>query len=71
MKEEGLEQVSDDASLSAIVDSVIAANPEVVAQFKAGKDKVLGFLVGQVMKASKGRANPAKVNIMLREKILS
>ncbi|HHW27637.1 MAG TPA: Asp-tRNA(Asn)/Glu-tRNA(Gln) amidotransferase subunit GatB [Firmicutes bacterium] len=71
VKEEGLEQVSDDASLSVIVDSVIAANPEVVAQFKAGKDKVLGFLVGQVMKASKGRANPAKVNIMLREKILS
>lgn len=71
VKEEGLEQVSDDASLSAIVDSVILANPDVVAELRAGKDKVLGFLVGQVMKVSKGKANPAKVNIMLREKILS
>jgi aspartyl-tRNA(Asn)/glutamyl-tRNA(Gln) amidotransferase subunit B len=71
VREEGLEQVSDDASLSAVVDSVILANPHVVADVRAGKDKALGFLVGQVMKATKGKANPAKVNIILREKILS
>ena len=70
VEEEGLEQVSDDASLGAIVDSVIQANPDAVAELRAGKEKIIGFLVGQVMKASKGKANPAKVNIIIREKVL-
>ncbi len=71
VKEEGLEQVSDDAELSAIVESVVNANPDAVNEYRSGKDKALGFLVGQVMKASKGKANPGKVNIILRQKILS
>ena len=48
---------------------MIANNPDQVEQFKAGKDKVLGFLVGQVMKQSKGKANPGQVNQMLRDKL--
>lgn len=71
VKEEGLTQVSDEGELSAIIAEVIAANPGPVADVKSGKEKAIGFLVGQVMKATKGRANPAKVNIMLREKILT
>ncbi|MGI6644012.1 MAG: Asp-tRNA(Asn)/Glu-tRNA(Gln) amidotransferase subunit GatB [Bacillota bacterium] len=71
VEEEGLKQVSDEASLLAVVDSVIESNAAAVADLKAGKDKALGFLVGQVMKATKGKANPAKVNIMLKKKILS
>ncbi|MEX0973954.1 MAG: Asp-tRNA(Asn)/Glu-tRNA(Gln) amidotransferase subunit GatB [Bacillota bacterium] len=69
--EEGLEQVSGDSELAAIVDSVLDANPAALADFRSGKDKALGFLVGQVMKATRGRANPAKVNVMLKEKMLS
>ncbi len=71
VKEEGLTQVSDEGELSAIVEAVLNANPAVVADFKSGKEKALGFLVGQVMKATRGRANPAKVNATLREKMLS
>jgi aspartyl-tRNA(Asn)/glutamyl-tRNA(Gln) amidotransferase subunit B len=64
---EGLAQVSDRGTLDAIVAEVIARSPEQVAQFKAGKDKVLGFLVGQVMKASGGKAAPQLVQDLLRE----
>ncbi len=71
VEEEGLRQVSDEASLAAIVDSVIESSPAAVSDLRAGKGKALGFLVGQVMKATKGKANPAKVNIMLKKKILS
>lgn len=71
VKEEGLTQVSDEGELLAIIEEVIAANPGPVQDVKNGKEKAIGFLVGQVMKATKGRANPAKVNIMLKEKILS
>lgn len=71
IKEEGLEQVSDDSALLSVIDEVLAANQAVVADFVRGKEKTLGFLVGQVMKATRGKANPAKVNIMLREKMLS
>jgi aspartyl-tRNA(Asn)/glutamyl-tRNA(Gln) amidotransferase subunit B len=63
---EGLGQVSDRGALDAIVADVIARSPEQVAQFKAGKDKVLGFLVGQVMKASGGKAAPQVVQELLR-----
>ena len=62
-------QISDSASIDALVDEVIAANPAQVEQFRAGKQQVLGFLVGQVMKASKGKANPQQVNDALRKKL--
>ena len=58
MEREGLKQISDTGALEAIIDGVIAANPKQVDQYKSGKTAVLGFLVGQVMKASRGQANP-------------
>ena len=65
----GLQQMNDAGALEKIVDEVIAANPDNVAQFKAGKDKAFNALVGQVMKASKGRANPQQVNELLRARL--
>lgn len=65
----GLEQVSDTGALQAMVDEVIAANPQSVADFKAGKDRAVGFLVGQIMKKSRGKANPAMVNEMIVKKL--
>lgn len=64
-----LKQMNDSAALETIVDEVIAANAHNVAQFKAGKDKAFNALVGQVMKASKGKANPQQVNDLLRRKL--
>jgi len=61
--------MNDAGALEKIVDEVIAANPDNVAQFKAGKDKAFNALVGQVMKASKGRANPQHVNELLRARL--
>ena len=69
VKEKGLEQVSDTGAIEAIVDKILEANPEQIEQFKAGKEKVLGFFVGQVMKESKGKANPGMVNQLIREKL--
>ena len=69
MDREGLRQISDTASLEKIIADVLAANPKQVEQFKSGKTAVLGFLVGQVMKASRGQANPTAVNEMLKEKL--
>jgi len=65
----GLAQIGDAAALEAIVDGVIAANPDPVAQYRAGKTQTFGFLVGQVMKASKGKANPAVAGEILRQRI--
>ena len=65
----GLAQIGDTAALEAIVDAVIAANPDPVAQYRAGKTQTFGFLVGQVMKASKGKANPALAGEILRSRI--
>ncbi len=65
----GLAQVSDDGAILAIIDEIIAANPEKVAEYKSGKDKLFGFFVGQTMKASKGSANPAKVNELLKQRL--
>jgi aspartyl-tRNA(Asn)/glutamyl-tRNA(Gln) amidotransferase subunit B len=65
----GLRQMNDAGALEQIVDDVIAGNADNVAQFKAGKDKAFNALVGQVMKASKGKANPAQVNELLRKKL--
>lgn len=67
--ERGLAQMTDSSALEKIVDEVIAANAANVAQFKAGKDKALNALVGQVMKASKGKANPQQVNELLRKRL--
>lgn len=65
----GLRQVTDSAVIEKLVDNAIEANPDQVAQYRAGKQKVLGFFVGQVMKASRGKANPAQVNELLRKKL--
>jgi aspartyl-tRNA(Asn)/glutamyl-tRNA(Gln) amidotransferase subunit B len=69
IEREGLRQISDAGALGKIVDEVIAGNPKQVEQYKSGKTAVLGFLVGQVMKASKGQANPAAVNELLKAKL--
>jgi aspartyl-tRNA(Asn)/glutamyl-tRNA(Gln) amidotransferase subunit B len=68
---EGLKQVSDLSSLEPAIDQVIAANPSQVADFKAGKDKLLGFFVGQVMKATGGKANPGLLGDLIRKKLSS
>jgi aspartyl-tRNA(Asn)/glutamyl-tRNA(Gln) amidotransferase subunit B len=65
----GLKQMSDSGALQAIVDQVLAANAKSVEEFRAGKDKAFNALVGQVMKASKGKANPAQVNDLLRQRL--
>lgn len=65
----GLKQVSDSGAIEAIIDEVLAANAGMVEEFKAGKEKAFNALVGQAMKASKGKANPAQVNEMLRKKL--
>jgi len=67
----GLEQITDNTAIEVLVDQVVAANPDQVAQFRSGKDKVLGFFVGQVMKASGGKANPQQVNEILRQRLKS
>jgi aspartyl-tRNA(Asn)/glutamyl-tRNA(Gln) amidotransferase subunit B len=69
MEREGLKQISDSGALEKIVDEVLAANPKQVEQYKSGKTTVIGFLVGQVMKGSRGQANPAVVNETLRTKL--
>ncbi|HOV65993.1 MAG: Asp-tRNA(Asn)/Glu-tRNA(Gln) amidotransferase subunit GatB [Firmicutes bacterium] len=69
VEERGLQQISDEESLSRIVDEIISNNQSVVEEIKAGKEKALGFLVGQVMKVTKGKANPGKVNELLRQKL--
>ena len=65
----GLKQMNDTGALEKIIDEVIAANPANVEQYKAGKDKAFNALVGQVMKASKGKANPGQVNELLKAKL--
>ena len=69
IKEKGLEQVSDTNVIDRLVDEVIAANPSQVEQYRAGKEQVIGFLVGQCMQRSKGKANPSQVNSLLKEKL--
>ncbi len=66
---EGLSQISDEGALGKIIDEVIAANPKQVEQYRGGKTTVIAFFVGQVMKASRGQADPAAVNRLLREKL--
>ncbi|ANO51927.1 Asp-tRNA(Asn)/Glu-tRNA(Gln) amidotransferase subunit GatB [Woeseia oceani] len=65
----GLTQITDTSAIDAIVDAVIEANPQQVADYRAGKEKIIGFLVGQVMKESRGKANPGQVNESLKRKL--
>ncbi|MDA0678932.1 MAG: Asp-tRNA(Asn)/Glu-tRNA(Gln) amidotransferase subunit GatB [Proteobacteria bacterium] len=65
----GLTQITDTSALESVVDAVIAANPEQVAEFRAGKGKLLGFFVGQVMKETGGKANPGQVNRIIKQKL--
>jgi aspartyl-tRNA(Asn)/glutamyl-tRNA(Gln) amidotransferase subunit B len=69
IERKGLRQLNDSSALEAIVDQVLAANARSIDEFKAGKDKAFNALVGQVMKASKGSANPAQVNELLKKKL--
>ena len=69
VKAKGLVQISDEGAIAGIVDRIVNANPQSVADFKAGKERVIGFLVGQVMKETKGKANPGLVNKLLKQKL--
>ena len=69
VQEKGLKQVTDTGAIEKIVDEVLAENPGNVAEYKAGKDKMFGFFVGQVMKKSQGKANPAIINELLKKKL--
>ncbi len=67
VEEQGLVQISDEGAIKAVVEKIVAANPQSVADFKAGKDRAIGFLVGQVMKETKGKANPGLVNQLIAD----
>ena len=69
VEEKGMKQVSDDGAILALVNSVLDANPQSIEDYKNGKDRAIGFLVGQVMKASKGQANPKRTNELIREEL--
>jgi aspartyl-tRNA(Asn)/glutamyl-tRNA(Gln) amidotransferase subunit B len=66
---QGLSQVTDTSAIDAAIAGVLAANPDKVAEYRAGKDKLFGFFVGQVMKATQGKANPQKVNELLKQRL--
>ena len=65
----GLKQISDEGAIERIVDAVIAANPAIVAEYKAGREKAFNSLVGKAMQATKGKANPAQVNAVLKKRL--
>jgi aspartyl-tRNA(Asn)/glutamyl-tRNA(Gln) amidotransferase subunit B len=69
VEEQGLVQISDEGAIVAVVDAVIAANPQSVEDYRGGKDKAIGFLVGQIMRETKGKANPGLVNKLLLERL--
>lgn len=69
IESQGLKQVTDSGAIEKLVDEVIAANPEQVAQYRAGKEKVFAFFIGQAMKVSKGKANPDQLNALLLQKL--
>jgi aspartyl-tRNA(Asn)/glutamyl-tRNA(Gln) amidotransferase subunit B len=66
---QGLTQISDEGAIVAAVDAVLADNAAKVAEFRSGKDKLFGFFVGQVMKATQGKANPQRLNEILKKKL--
>lgn len=67
VEEKGLRTVNDEGALKKVLEEVIAANPQSVEDYRSGKEKAIGFLVGQTMKAMKGKADPGAVNRMLKE----
>jgi aspartyl-tRNA(Asn)/glutamyl-tRNA(Gln) amidotransferase subunit B len=67
IKEQGLTQISDEKQLQSVINQILAANPKQVADYKAGKTKLLGFFVGQVMKETKGQANPTLLNDLVKK----
>ena len=67
----GLKQISNDSEISGLIDNVLNDNTEMIEEYKSGKEKAFNALVGQVMKASKGKANPSQVNEMLKKKLSS
>jgi aspartyl-tRNA(Asn)/glutamyl-tRNA(Gln) amidotransferase subunit B len=69
IERKGLKQISDSGAIGKIVDEVLAANPQQVADYRSGKEKAFNSLVGQVMKATSGKANPAQVNEILKERL--
>ena len=69
IEQQGLKQITDTGAIEAIIEGIIAANPEQVAGYRAGKDKLFGFFVGQTMKATGGKANPAQLNELLKKKL--
>ncbi|MCX7674442.1 MAG: Asp-tRNA(Asn)/Glu-tRNA(Gln) amidotransferase GatCAB subunit B, partial [Bdellovibrionaceae bacterium] len=69
IKELGLVQIQDDGAILSIIDQVLSQNPDAVTEYRSGKTKSFGFLVGQIMKASKGQANPQKVNELLKKRL--
>jgi aspartyl-tRNA(Asn)/glutamyl-tRNA(Gln) amidotransferase subunit B len=69
IEQRGLRQITDTGALAQVIDQVLAANPSQLADYRAGKDKLFGFFVGQVMKATAGKANPAQVNEILKKKL--
>jgi aspartyl-tRNA(Asn)/glutamyl-tRNA(Gln) amidotransferase subunit B len=68
-RKQGLKQITDSGAIEALIDEVLAANAAMVAEFRAGKEKAFNALVGQVMKATKGKANPQQVNELLKKKL--
>ena len=71
MNKKGLQQVTDSSAIEKIIEQVLNDNPSQVAEFKSGKEKILGFLVGQIMRLSKGQASPEIVNSILMKKLKS
>jgi len=71
IESKGLKQITDSGAIEGMIDDIIANNPVQVEQYRSGKEKVFGFFVGQVMKASQGKANPAQVNDLLKDKLKS
>jgi aspartyl-tRNA(Asn)/glutamyl-tRNA(Gln) amidotransferase subunit B len=69
IEKRGLKQITDSGAIEGVIDAVIAANPKQLADYRAGKDKLFGFFVGQVMKATEGKANPAQLNDLLKSKL--
>ena len=69
IERDGLQQINDTGAIEKMIEEVLAANPKSVEEFKAGKEKALNALVGQVMKASRGKANPAQVQELMKAKL--
>ncbi len=69
VEEKGLKQISDEGAIAAIVDQLVADNPKQAEQFRAGNEKIIGWFVGQVVKATQGKANPGVVNRLLKQKL--